>query len=111
MLVGDIVFRKIDNCCQNDRWESGVKWYVEFHDAEFDCPFPKGIAFVSGPDYRKILYFVFVADMYRRKGVATELVRACRARWPNIEITEAISDAGEAFLGSIGRASMDATHV
>lgn len=79
-------------------------WVVEFWD---DQPFPLGIAYVKstyidGP----LLYLVEVQNPFQRRGIATSLIRACQSRWPDLEMTEPVSEAGEKLLDSI-RAETD----
>ena len=98
-----IIYRQIGRPVPSN-WPAGVHWYVEYHDDIFDCPFPLGIAFVSyhpnGP-LPAIVYFVLVADLHRRKGVATKLIAAIRSRWPDAMLTDAISEDGKAFMDSL----------
>lgn len=80
----------------------GWWWQVEYHDGR---DFPCGLAWVLvvPPDvpgrekytFTEMIWFVLVADDSRRRGVATRLVRACRERWPDAQLTPAISAAGK----------------
>ena len=90
----DIIFRNIDHNL----------WYVEHCHPFADCGYPLGTAYVSvdsgSPPHSKIRH-VEVNDGFRRRGNATRLVDACHERWPNIRLSDATTEAGEAFLDSI----------
>ena len=61
---------------------------------------PLGVAWVSDFGWITHLDYVLVRDEFRRGGVATALVAACRERWPNLQglgIGDAISEAGRGF--------------
>lgn len=100
-----ILFRQLNDNIPED-WVPGLHWQVEHHDDEYDMAFPTGIAWVSahtpeGEEPFVYLDFLLVPDMYRREGIATEIVKACKERWPTIDLGEAISEEGEAFLNSL----------
>ena len=46
------------------------------------------------------LNFILVADQWRRQGVATSLITACRIRWPALQLTGPMDKAGEGLLRS-----------
>lgn len=104
-----ILFRRIQSP-RPAAWHPGLHWYVELHDASgIGVPYPLGVAYVSA--HRNMvqtlgcsacLDYIQVADHRRREGVATRLVAACRRRWPDIWLTDAISDDGAALLASLG---------
>jgi len=88
----------------------GLRWQAQLFDPNAGAcgytPFPQAIAWVS--DYSDspgldcvMLDFILVPDQYRRCGYATALIAACEARWPNLELTEAISEAGEGLLNKL----------
>jgi hypothetical protein len=87
----------------------GIRWQAQLFDpvagAFGHTPYPQAIAWLS--DYSDselacvMLDFVLVPDQFRRCGYATKLIAACEARWPNLELTEAISEAGEGLLGAL----------
>lgn len=82
-------------------WEPGIHWQVEWYPDDVEAGAPLGLAWVS--EYSNgfvYLDFVLVRDDYRRQGIATDLVGACRERWPGLEM-DAVSDSGEAFLDSL----------
>lgn len=89
-------------------WEPDIHWQVEWYPDDVEAGAPYGLAWVSasaGDGGFAYLDFVLVRDDHRRQGVATDLVRACRERWPGLKM-DAVSDAGEAFLASLeGRKS------
>lgn len=99
-----ILFRQLNDNIPNG-WLSGLHWQVEHHDDDYDLSFPTGIAWISDfTPWKKqlvILDFLLIPDMYRREGIATEIVLACKERWPTIDLGEAISEEGEAFLNSL----------
>ena len=69
---------------------------------------PSGHSFLCRRRQLPCLEFILVADQERRRGIATALVAACRKRWPNIYLTDAISEAGEGFLSSLETPKGDA---
>lgn len=87
----------------------GRRWQAQLFDPEAGAlghtPYPQAIAWLS--DYTDsplacvLLDFVLVPDQFRRRGYASQLIAACEARWPNLELTEAISEAGEGLLASL----------
>lgn len=104
---GQIIFRQIINPRPGD-WTPAMHWYVEFHSDTHDMAYPLGIAFVSAHSQMKAcvghsasLDFIYVCDQERRQGVATKLIAAVRARWPDIYLGEAISEAGEGLLAAL----------
>jgi len=93
-------------------WAPGVHWQVEAYPTNADVGHPLGICWISDqsvrrpPDWRgdefpPSIDYVLVADPYRRKGIATRLVQACQERWPDLDIGEASSEAGQALLESL----------
>lgn len=86
-----IYFRQVDE----PRIGRGIFWQAEFY-MEDGSVFPVATAYVecppaSGPK----LNFIFVADAWRSRGIATELLAACVEKWPSLEFTKAISREGE----------------
>ena len=102
--VGLIAFRALNDDIP-DEWEPGVHWQIEFYPDDFEVGAPLGLAWVSVYPIFTFLDFVLVRDDERRRGIATALVAACRARWPGLQGLDpgdAVSEAGEAFLESLG---------
>src|SRR5262249_42606636 len=76
---------------------------VELHQG---LGFPLGIAWVLAPPAppkgkrrprgapRPYLKYILVADEYRREGIATRLIEACRQRWPDLSLTSPVCRAG-----------------
>lgn len=85
-----IAFRQIFH--RPDHWESGAHWFVEYHDNQRENFFPLGIAFVTVFPNQVNLDAVFVFDQFRRRGIGTQLVRACRCRWPGILFSPNVAD-------------------
>ncbi len=96
-----ILFRRLDDPLPPD-WSPGLHWQAEYHDDHSDCSRPLGLAWVTAGEGLAYLDYVLVVDDCRRRGIATALIAACRERWPDIRLTDAISDAGEALLDSLG---------
>jgi GNAT superfamily N-acetyltransferase len=84
-------------------------WIAELYDREAgvmgDLPYPSAIAWLtefSPPTgMGTILDFIMVPDHLRRCGYATRLIQACEGRWPDLTLTEAISEAGDGLLKSL----------
>ena len=93
----------------------GLRWQAQLFDHKAGAlgwtPYPQAVAWLS--DYSDsplecvMLDFILVPDQYRRNGYATQLIAACEERWPNLELTEAISEAGEGLLNKL-EANVDA---
>ncbi len=105
------LYRQLDNPIPDD-WHAGVHWLVEAYSTDHECSHPVGLCWVSDPsilktanwegdDYPATLDFILVEDHYRRQGVAMALVQACRQRWKNLVLTNAVSAVGEAFLAQV----------
>ena len=60
--------------------------------------FPVAVAWISCYPHHTILYFILVPDHLRRQGYATALIKACRERWPELYLTDAISESGFPIL-------------
>jgi hypothetical protein len=99
-----VIFRPVDG---PRGWLDGNHVQAELHDAragEFGTPpYPVALAWVTLNDpvegalraLPPMLDFVLVPDHVRRLGYATTLIRACERRWPDLLLTDAISEAGE----------------
>ncbi len=95
----EILFRPLDEPV-SETWGKSPRWQVEYH--EYDgINVPVGLAWVceypdeyGGPT----LLYLLVADGWRRKGIATILIKECQQRWPNLQILEAVSKEGKALL-------------
>jgi GNAT superfamily N-acetyltransferase len=76
-------------------------WYVEYWDDDNDSDFPLATAYVweyqDGKERKAELSFIFTVDHERRQGIGTKLVRECEKRWPDIRLTDPISDGGHAL--------------
>ena len=91
-----IVFRQVDQ----QFWDKGSNWYVEYFDDDPDqMTFPVGTAYVTAiPDGSAAqVNFVLVADQWRRTGIASALIKACRDRWPKLAMTPGMDTAGKAL--------------
>ena len=103
--VGEIIFRPwgqivLRGCLPDHTWQ------VEYHEG---LGVPLGVAWVLAPPaslkgkrrpggaFKPYLKFVLVSDEYRREGIATRLVVACRERWPDLSLTRPVSRAGMAL--------------
>lgn len=84
-------FRRLDDPIPDD-WHPGVHWLVEAYPTDHECSHPVGQCWVSDPSilkpvnwegegYPATVDFILVEDRYRRQGVATTLLKACRERW------------------------------
>lgn len=48
----------------------------------------------TGPE----IEFIFVPDSLRRRGFATKLIQHCFEQWPNLQLTDGVSEAGKALV-------------
>jgi hypothetical protein len=78
-------------------------WQGEYYDDDHYRGMPLASAWVLVlPDgYHPWLNFVLVVDDERGKGLATKLVLACLHRWPNMKLSDGISEAGKALYRKI----------
>lgn len=113
----EIVFRQIHEPLPQT-WAPGVHWQVEAYPTDFAFGHPIGICWVSdvsirrppdweGDDFPAMVDFILVADEERRQGVATALIEACKNRWPDLNLGDAISEAGEGLLEKVKRTPVD----
>lgn len=87
----------------------GIHWQAAMYlDDGSELPFPVAMAWLS--DYRSaafeevryvLLDFILVPDKHRRQGYASQLIKACRGKWPQLKLTDAISKEGEGLLASL----------
>lgn len=85
------------------------RWQAQLFDANAGelghTPYPQAIAWLT--DFRGTLLdcvmldFVLVPDHCRREGYAIALIAACQKRWPELELTEPISEAGEGLTEAL----------
>lgn len=110
---GLIICRNLGDNVPEDVWRAHWKWQAEYHPPSSQARgFPLAIAWICGAppsgeqkaegDWTWLDY-LFVVDDERRKGIATMLVEACQRRWPDIRLSPAISDGGEALLRKFGQ--------
>lgn len=99
-----VLFRQLNEPVP-DNWVAGLRYQVEAHSLDFDLPFPIGLAWVMVPPPGGPLppgvEFVIVLDQFRRLGVATALIEAIENQWPNVWLTDAISDAGAGLIAAL----------
>jgi GNAT superfamily N-acetyltransferase len=80
------------------------RWCGEYWPEDDDTGAPWGVCWVSHypdkPGTWTILWYVLVADAYRRHRIARALIDAARERWPDIYITEGVTEAGESLYDS-----------
>lgn len=94
-----LVFRQVDEPYPDKE----VHWNVEFFsDDPPEVGFPVGFAFFVVVQGTAQLNYILVADQWRKRGIAKELIRGCRKRWPNMQFTSAMGPEGEALLRSVG---------
>jgi hypothetical protein len=85
--------------------ECGRYFRVEFQQHRWGaCCYPMGVAYVHiDEDGTARLRYVNVVDNFRRAGIGTQLLLACRRLWPQIDFGGAGSDEGEALLAAVKR--------
>jgi GNAT superfamily N-acetyltransferase len=103
--VGEIIFRPWGQIVPRGGLPDHT-WQVEYHEG---LGVPLGVAWVLAPPaspkgkkrpggaFKPYLKFVLVSDEYRREGIATRLIEACRERWPDLSLTRPVSRAGLAL--------------
>src|SRR5438132_13160243 len=84
----------------------GANWQASHYEPGH--AFPTGVAWLLAPPPgmpvaadpvgpRPIILYVLVGDEFRRRGVTARLVRACRRRWPSVELSGPVSAGGAAL--------------
>ena len=96
-----IIFRQI--CTDVPQgWPPGRLWYVEHHSSRFMSLGGMGLVHERADAPSKfVLGMVFVNELYRQEGIATQIVNACIEQWPGIEITGPVSITGGAFIENL----------
>ncbi len=86
-----IYFRQVDE----PRIGRGIFWQAEYY-LEDGSVFPVSTAYIEcSPVAAPKLNFIFVADLWRSRGIATELLAACVEKWPSLEFSQTVSRDGE----------------
>lgn len=88
-------------------WIAEMHWQADLYDSS-DPPCPVAVAWLTVPPEASglppILDYILVVDEARRQGYATDLIAACRRRWPSLRLTDATTEDGAALLESLGEA-------
>jgi hypothetical protein len=92
-----VVFRQVDEPYSAKGWHWNVEYFSEDPHQRM---FPIGTAYVVAPPETTAaqLDFVLVADQWRKEGVARELIKACQERWPGLQYTGPMDEAGDKLL-------------
>lgn len=81
-------------------------WHVEYYDEPYSHLFPSAVAYLMEDTSSGIahLNFIFVADLWRRRGIGREMLQAIMKRWPkpNLRWTKGMDEAGQGLLRSVG---------
>lgn len=56
---------------------------------------------MNNPHIYAYMEFVRVEPRWRRRGIATQLIRTCQAKWEDFNLSDACSDAGAALLDAL----------
>lgn len=72
-------------------------WHIEYFP-ESTALFPVALAVVCSFQGVAQLNFIFVADQWRQKGIAGQLISACLERWPSLQPTAPMSGIAEHLL-------------
>ncbi len=75
------------------RANNAIYWQVEAYSEEGSM-FPVAEAFVVELEGRQFaqLNYIIVFDQWRRRGIGTAIVEACRVKWPLLEFTSPMDD-------------------
>ncbi len=93
-MKGEILFRQLGSPVVSSS-VPGLRWVVEFW--VYDMAYPLGQVWVTVTDTLQYLDWMVVDEDNRRKGIGSQLLKACLERWPNMEYDGA-TDAGEGFV-------------
>lgn len=108
-----VVFRQL-HAPVPESWKPGMHWQVEVYEGDSDDypPHPVGLCWVLDPaenlppERRHEAYLpasidhLLVTDEWRRRGIATVILDACRRRWPNLVSSAQDATDGSAFLAA-----------
>ena len=83
--------------------EGGDSVGVEYWREEMAYSIAQAWVYMGSDPY---VDWLFVMDEYRRRGIGTALLGAVRERWPDVEF-DAVTEAGERFLASLGEEGRD----
>ena len=72
-------------------------WHVELYCDEGKM-FPVGTAYLSSHGESAQLNFILVADEWRCRGLAGELLSAIRSKWPKVTATSPMNDIARRLL-------------
>lgn len=75
-----------------DHYEPDRHLHIELYDPARQFYHPLGIAFVTVFPTQVNLDALFVFDQFRNRGIGTQLLRACRYRWPGLLLTPEVAE-------------------
>jgi GNAT superfamily N-acetyltransferase len=96
-------------------WRPGLRWQAEAHVRSDERYHALGVCWMCDPEsvkapgkcrvgYGPSVDYLFVLDGWRRNGIATGFINACRKRWPGLKLGSGATDEGVAFLNAYSEA-------
>jgi len=71
---------------------------AKLYDAKGFAVMPFATAHIRHSLTGPTVEFIWVPDQCRRRGYATKLLEYCFQRWPDLQLTDGVSEAGEALV-------------
>lgn len=71
---------------------------AKLYDARGFSVMPLATAYIRHSLTGPVVEFILVPDQCRRQGYATKLIEYCFQEWPDLQLTDGVSEAGEALV-------------
>ena len=76
---------------------------VKLYDATGFSVMPLATAYLRHSLTGPTVEFILVPDQCRKRGYATKLLEFCFQKWPDLQLTDGINEAGEALVAKFQR--------
>lgn len=80
---------------------------AKLYDATGLAVMPLATAYIRHSLTGPIVEFILVPDRCRKKGYATKLLEYCFVQWPDLELTDGVSEAGEALVAKFEKGGQE----
>ena len=77
---------------------TGLFAEAKAYDATGFAVMPLATAYIRLTLTGAVVEFILVPDQCRRRGYATKLLEFCYEQWPRLQLTDGVSEAGEALV-------------
>lgn len=96
-----IRFRQETQYLPKDIGPADEYWIVEACDPSESSVLGRATVKKRARSDEGLVDWIEVEQLQRRKGIATQLVRAIREKWPNVLVSDAFTSKGKAFIDSL----------